>query len=292
MKLKIMLILYAMKYDINLLTDFCNKNKIEIIGNYDKIIRDTIINFKCIDCKKNYQKIFRQLILSNGHCKECNITHRLIKVKQTCLNKFGTEFATQNQEIRKKIKKTCLEKYECENPFQIKEVKNKINQIFLEKFGCENPFQNENIKNKIKQTLLKKYGVEHPSQNSEIQEKTLKNSYRKKHYIFPSGKIILYQGYENFALNKLINEHFDENDIRIGTSMVPEIWYNNNEKKHRYFTDIFIPSQNKCIEVKSKYTFNKNKNIVMLKHQACKNAGYLSEIWIYKKNGEMIECIY
>ena len=59
--------------------------------------------------------------------------------------------------------------------------------------------------------------------------------------------------------------------------------------KHRHFVDIFIPSQNKCIEVKSTWTYQL-KN-VLLKKQAGKQLGYNYEIWIYNSKGEKVECI-
>ena len=37
-------------------------------------------------------------------------------------------------------------------------------------------------------------------------------------------------------------------------------------KKHRHYVDIFIPSQNKCIEVKSNWTAKINQNNIFLKN--------------------------
>jgi glucan-binding YG repeat protein len=151
----------------------------------------------------------------------------------------------------KKVKSTNLEKYGVENPFQSEEVKEKGKATCLEKYGVENPFQSEEVKEKIKATCLEKYGVENPSQNSEIAERTSKASYSRKDYTLPSGKIIQVQGYEPYALDELVNT-FNEDEIITGSGSVPEIWYDDDEgTKHRHFVDIFIPSQNKCIEVKS-----------------------------------------
>jgi hypothetical protein len=126
-------------------------------------------------------------------------------------------------------------------------------------------------------------------QNPEIMEKNIKMSYYLKEYTLPSGKIIKIQGYEHFALNELL-KYIDENDIITGCKNVPIIWYNDESgKKHRHFVDIFIPSQNKCIEVKSTWTFKKQKEIVLLKKTAAKELGYLYEIWIYNKIGNKVE---
>jgi hypothetical protein len=97
---------------------------------------------------------------------------------------------------------------------------------------------------------------------------------------------------ENFALDELIiNEKVDESDIIIGSQYVTEIWYlDNSNKKHRYYVDIYIPSQNKCIEVKSLYTYKKNEAINLLKQDATKKLGYNYEFWIYNNKGEKINC--
>jgi hypothetical protein len=132
--------------------------------------------------------------------------------------------------------------------------------------------------------------VEHHNQNEDVMYKTSKNAYKLKEYTLPSGQIITYQGYENFALDELIiYEKIDESDIITGCKNVPVIWYNDESgKKHRHYVDIFIPSQNRCIEVKSLWTFQKQKNIIFLKQNAAKELGYLYEIWIYDSKGNKI----
>ena len=114
-------------------------------------------------------------------------------------------------------------------------------------------------------------------------------SYYLKEYTLPSGNIIKIQGYEHFALNELL-KNINENDIITGCKNVPTIWYNDESgKKHRHFVDIFIPSQNKCIEVKSTWTFKKQKEIVLLKKLTGKELGYLYEIWVYDNKGNKVE---
>ena len=63
-------------------------------------------------------------------------------------------------------------------------------------------------------------------------------------------------------------------------------------KKHRYYVDFYIPSQNKTIECKSTWTMKKGieKNNIFLKQQAVKDAGYECEIWVYNSKGEKVEC--
>jgi hypothetical protein len=121
---------------------------------------------------------------------------------------------------------------------------------------------------------------------------SIKNAYKLKNYIFPSGNTIQVQGYEPFGLDELITtEKINETDIVTNRTDVPTIWYEDtNGKKHRYFVDIFIPSQKRCIEVKSTWTMKKKRDNVFEKQQAMKDAGYECDIWVYNQKGEKIEC--
>jgi hypothetical protein len=184
-----------------------------------------------------------------------------------------------------------LEKYGIDNVLQLERVIQKRNQICLEKYGDKIVLRTELGKQTVKKTCLEKYGVENPQQVPEIAEKASKNTYRKKTYVFPSGKELLCQGYEPLALNKLVKEdNILEEDIVTGCKNVPHIWYNDeNGKKHRHYVDIFIPSQNRCIEVKSTWTAEKKKDNIYLKQNAAKELGYNYEIWIYNSKKELVE---
>jgi DNA repair protein RadC len=95
----------------------------------------------------------------------------------------------------------------------------------------------------------------------------LKSSYNKKQYKLQYGKLLDYQGYENFALDRLLHfEKICEDSIITNRKDVPVIWYNDiNNKRRRHYVDIYITSQNRCIEVKStwkikqKIMFYKNR---------------------------------
>ena len=161
----------------------------------------------------------------------------------------------------------------------------------MKKYGVEYPTQNLNVQNKTKQTCLEKYGVEHPFQNAEIAEKSSKKSYKLKDYTFPSGKIIKCQGYEPFALDILIkHQKIEEDCIITSKKEVPEIWYkDNDDKDRRYYVDIFIKSLNKFIEVKSTWTYKKNKEKVELTKNTVKEKGFIYECWVFDGKGNVIE---
>lgn len=213
------------------------------------------------------------------------------KIKQTNLVKYGVENPQQSAETKLKTKNTCLKKYGVKSSILLPQAIQKRKEICLNKYNNEIPLRTELGQQIMKNTCKIKYGVENPLQNSEIAEKASKNSYNKKLYVFPSGNSIFCQGYEPFALDKLIKEYnISENDIVTGCKNVPQIWYyDENNKKHRHYVDIFIPSQNRCIEVKSTWTAEKKKDNIYLKQNAAKELGYEYEIWIFNSKKELVE---
>jgi hypothetical protein len=205
------------------------------------------------------------------------------------LDKYGVENPNQNKEIKEKTKKTCLKKYGVNSVLCDENIKNKIKKTCLDKYGVEFPSQNKTIREKIKNTNLKIWGFEDVTQNPIIAEKASNNSYQTKIYNLPSGKTIKYQGYENYALDELINLKIDENDIFNKKVDVPEIWFfDKNGLKHRHYVDIYIKSQNKCIEVKSEWYYNITKDTILKKQNAAKELGYNYEVWVYDKKGKKI----
>jgi len=290
------------------LTDGCQ-------NDFNKPFRELLkINGYCENCSKNIGK---------GKIKETNLKNfgfdnpmknEKIKEKQkhTMVEKYGVEHNSQLEEIkikksntfmsnfgftnnlkspqiREQIKQTNIQKYGFENPQQNKEIKEKTMDTNLKIYGCKSPTGNLIVQQKIQQTNLKRYGVLHHSQNAEVADTMLKNAYNKKSYTLPSGKIIYYQGYENYALDELLHiEKIDENSIITNRKDVPEIWYNDkNNKRRRHYVDFYIPSQNRCIEVKSTWT-NQAKNSVIEKQKAAQKLGYIYDVWIYDKNGNII----
>ena len=248
---------------------------------------------------------------------ECSLQSEDVKEKskQTNMERRGVEYALQSQEVKEKSKITNLERRGVEYPSQSKEVQDKNKQTSQKKFGTDHPMQSDTMKEKFKQTCLnnhgvehpsqlqsvkdkkiqtslKNFGVEHPAQNPEVADKSSNNAYKKKPYIFPSGRIDMVQGTEPLALDELLNiEKINENDIITQRSKVPICWWtDDNGKKHRYFVDIFIPSQNRCIESKSTWTSKKKEDCIFIKQKALQEAGYICEIWVYGKKNKKVEC--
>jgi hypothetical protein len=258
-----------------------------------KILETNITKYGVDNAMKcQYLKDKQKQTMINKYGVEHN--SQLEKIKQQkrdkSIEKYGTEYVLQSPEIRNQIKKTNLQKYGCENPQQNKEIKNKNYETNLNKYGVKHYLQCKDFREKVVKTNMEKYGVPHHSQNAEIAEKMLNNSYQRKEYTLPSGKSIIYQGYENFALDELLfEEKISEDDIITERNRVPEIWYyDENNERHRYYVDIYIKSQNRCIEVKSNWT-NQPKNYVLEKKESAESLGYKYDLWIYDRKRNKIE---
>ena len=211
------------------------------------------------------------------------------KKKQTSLANFGVEHPSQTKEFQEKSKKTFMERYGGIRASHCQKTKDKVKSTSLERFGQTNAMKNESIKEKYRQGCLESFGFESPLQNPEISEKMMKSCFNLKEYTFPSGKVVQIQGYERFGINDLLNiEKLGEDDIIVSRKEVPEIWYDDVDGiNRRYFVDLYIPSQNRCIEIKSSWTVK--KDYVFEKQKAMKDAGYKCEIWVYDDKGNRIE---
>ena len=203
------------------------------------------------------------------------------KYKQTCLDRYGVENTAQITEVKEKIKNTFIQNYGG-HPMLNETIKQKVKDTCMEKYGGY-PAQNEEIKEKARITCIERYGG-YPNQNHEIMEKNQKNSKKYKKYTMPSGKVRNVQGFEPYALDELLNL-YSEDQIISERKDIPRISYIYKNKQKYYFPDIFIPHENKIIEVKSTWTYELEKDKNIQKFDAAKAKGYLFECWTYDYKG-------
>ena len=240
----------------------------------------------CCSCKEKIRQEKRKKTCIDKYGVDSPLKSETIqeKRKKTCIEKYGVDCAFKSETIKEKGKKTCIEKYGVSNVSQAPEIKQmKIDKSMqkygvsnvsqapeikqmkidksMQKYGTEHVLQSDIVKQKGVETSIKKYGVSNPQQNPYISEKCSKKARLWKDYTLPDGNIIKIQGYENFALDILFREGYSQEDILTSRIEVPSIWYIDNEKRRRYFPDIYIKSINKIIEVKSSWTYKKKKII-------------------------------
>jgi hypothetical protein len=223
-------------------------------------------------------------------------TNQLIKVKEkakaTNLIKYGVENPFQSEEIKDKIKLTNESNLGVSYPTQSVLVKETIKKNNLKKYGVEHTTSLPEVKEKAKATNLIRYGVENAAQSQEIQEKAQKNAKKYKEFKFPSGTIRKVQGYEPFALRDLLAAGYTEEQIKTDRKDVPRItYYTSDSKRHYYFPDIFIPHENKILEVKSTWTYACKTDNIELKKCATIEKGYTYEMLCYDGKGNKVNPI-
>ena len=268
-------------------------------------------NFFCKKCTIQNSVNKNKKIMQEKYGVDCIFQHSDIKqkIKENNIIKYGVDNPSKLEEVKNKMLETKIQKYKIKPKIILTEEEK--NKQLIEKYGTINFRNSEVVKNKIKNTCIKKYGKEHISQVDSIQktkkennikkygcewhmqvpeiaEKACKNALKCKIYEFISGKTVKVQGYEPFALKNLTeNEKINEDDIIIGCKNVPKIWYIDKKGiKRRHYVDIYIPSQNRCIEVKSIWTVKKEN--VFIKKQAAEELGYLYEILVYNDKGILL----
>lgn len=232
-------------------------------------------------CRANDPKYKEKLAISNieknGHPNNMWGDGVRDKTKQKWNKKWGVDNPLKSEEVKAKIKKTNLKKLGVEWPGSSPVSRAKMIQTSIERYGENEKFGYS----KARKTSLERYGVPYPMQSPKIQSSLKK--YRRKTSTFPSGAKYHYQGYENVAIEKLLESGVHESQIIICNPLkIPVIEYFNPVKRKNchYFPDVFIPSQNLLIEVKSTWTFRNMLSENMAKHRAAKTLGYKHEIWI------------
>jgi hypothetical protein len=89
-------------YNDQKLQQFCHENNITLINNYNDVNINTYIIGKCITnfCLNNFNKVFRELVKTNGYCRDCTYENAKLKRKETCLEKYGVESVMKDDKIK------------------------------------------------------------------------------------------------------------------------------------------------------------------------------------------------
>lgn len=190
----------------NEILDVTSNNIDDVIKMYD---RTQYIKFFCINCNKETIIQIRKRLNGKLLCADCLRRYnqklkygsvdeayklREEKRKKTCLEKYGTEYANQNKDVKEKIRQTFLSKTDEEKKEIYDRIKNtniqrygvpsiladkdKIQNALIDKYGSVKEAYKER-QDKIKQTNLERYGVEYNLQRKEIIEKSKETKLKK-----------------------------------------------------------------------------------------------------------------
>lgn len=140
---------------------------------------EVIVEVCCEICKKinniSYSRYFKSKSnLGIYTCFKC----KGLKIKNTCLHKYGVENISQVQEFKEKKELTCMMNYGVYNPSHSPEIIEKIKNTLIKNYGVEYALQSEEIQKKFEDTMLIKYGVKHALLNKDLKEKSKKTLFK------------------------------------------------------------------------------------------------------------------
>lgn len=215
------------------------------------------------------------------------------QMKQTCLEKFGTEYSFQAEEVKEKIQESIYNHFGVKSYLQTKEcreiiaknsasqeVKDKIKQTNLKNRGVECSFQANDVKEKIKQTKKERYndenynnvskakqtsiehfGVDNPAKSIEVQNK-MKDTCLKKFGVDNiwkdrESRMVAKQKSQK-SMNKNGNdsslEDFLENSFN--NNNIVYIKQYNADSRYPYFCDFYLPDSDTFVEINGYFTHN------------------------------------
>lgn len=213
------------------------------------------------------------------------IKEQVEKTKKTFMKKYGVEWISSHPLQKEKSRKTKLRKYGDEK-YNNSEKANlsKKNKSIQEKIA---------INEKRCLTNLERYGVESTLLIKSTVKKINKGNASIKKYELPSGKIIGVRGYEPIVLDILLKT-YKESDLIVHddySDYAIEVFKYIAANRHhmRYYPDIYIPDENRILEVKSRWWWDgygeeKYHNRLLnnlAKRQAVIDRGYNYEVWLF-----------
>jgi hypothetical protein len=101
--------MFRLKHDYTLLKKIFDENNSTLLQDYSTtyLTRDTRILGKCILCENSFNKTFDKINKNrNFGCEKCCKILKFNKIKNTMLDKYGVEYASQAEQFRDKMKKT------------------------------------------------------------------------------------------------------------------------------------------------------------------------------------------
>lgn len=202
-----------------------------------------------------------------NHCssKCASIDENVInKVYQTNIDKYGSEWVFQNDDIKNKRKQTYIEHYGVEHPMKNKEYRDMKSKIM--KLICNSKEYKSHIQERVQKrenTCIKKYGVKNISELPETREKAKQTTLEKYGNVY-YGKTTHYKqhqkeytkrGFESRKKNKSwvtskienkLSDYFTQEFI----SFKPQYY----SDKYPYHCDFYLPDYDLYIEIQGTWT--------------------------------------
>ena len=243
------------------------------------------------------------------------------KIRKTHKAKYGVEFPLQAKEIQDKISLTFMKTLGATRPFLseifLQKMKEKyghewfcctdtFKEIMLERFGSEHYVTSDHCKQQMlerfgseyfitsqtyRDYMLKTYGAESAMQCPELFRKAQASSFCRKPYVSPDGKTFMVLGYEGVALDDILRQEGVKTFYAGEDIEIPVFQYiGDDDKTHYYYPDVYIPDENRVIEIKSVYTYNREPEKTLCKALKVSET-HLFELRLYNHKKEVVEIL-
>ncbi|MFW6242520.1 MAG: DUF7487 domain-containing protein [bacterium] len=194
---------------------------------------------------------------------------------ETIKDKYNTDNISKLDWIKQKKIETSRKNWGTDYPWQSEEGKKLIVNKLREKYGVDNVSQLDEVKAKKIETSIKNWDEVNPSKHPEVRGRILKSS--GKEYLTPSGKTVLYDGFEDIVLEYLYKNIEEDKIITQPTFCIK---YNLHDKERVWFPDCLILNNPKeLVEFKTVFDIEKCEEYLL----ASKLLGYDSYI-IFERN--------
>jgi hypothetical protein len=199
--------------------------------------------------------------------------------KEVMRDKYGSE----NYVTSDHCKQQMLDKYGSENYVTSDHCK----QQMLDKYGSEYFITSK----KYREIMLEKYGAESAMQCPELFRKAQSSSFCRKPYISPDGKTFMVLGYEGIAMDDILKNEGIKTFYAGEDKEIPVFQYiGDDDKTHSYYPDVYIPEENRVIEIKSVYTYNRDPEKTLCKALKVSES-HLFELRLYNSHKEVVEIL-
>lgn len=109
-----------------------------------------------------------------------------------------------------------------------------------------------------------------------------KGGFKKKTYIFPNGKRVKIQGYEDWTIDYLLKNNIGSEEM-IVEKHKPVIYYIYEKRQRIYFPDCYLPSYNTIVETKSIWLWNRDRPQIKAKIKASLKKGFNFRLVVWDK---------
>jgi hypothetical protein len=196
---------------------------------------------------------------------------------ETTFRNHGVGNPFQSDEINQRVSDERFTRTGFRNPSENPEVRAKARTTSLARYGVEYPFQAESVKAKTRATNIRRRGVPYPLQDLEVLQKVFKSQHRIKEMVY-AGKRFRFQGWEDTVIRKLVDRYGKHDVITQFDGKYPSGVF----KDSGTFPDLWIPSKEMFVEVKSRWTLLGKSEVLRLnrkKAAALEASGHLCR-WV------------